>query len=320
MKKQELWLLINTLILLLVAIGLIIVYNNAVVKTPEDRLFGRIVSLENEAIVEALPNTNSYAIVHLSYDAVTASGETIGKVYNLKIKNGYNFSSDESFGEIELLVGIDGDDLINVEIITLKQSSWTVKGIQRFVYDRYQDVLIAQVENVPSYDAADPDAGATATDSTGAIRDLVKKAVQMHFGTFVDDPYIEFFGEDYVLTEDTTFSGTLVTHKYTVEGQGTIYLVTGTGEYYDGNEASITLHVLLDSDGEILALLLPDDGYNHTKGFRSRNDAYLAAFIGLTLDDVEQVVNDNDDLTTGATNSKTLIETLLRALVSEVTA
>ncbi len=320
MKKQELWLLINTIIVLLVAFGFILIYSNAVVKTPEDRLFGRVVELTNEAVVETLPNTNSYAVVHLSYDAVTRSGETVGKVYNLKIKNGYNFSSNENFGEIELLVGIGKDNLINVEIITLKQSSWTVKGIQRFVYDRYQDVLIAQVENVPAYDAADPDAGATATDSTGAIRDLVKKAVQMHFGTFVDDPYIEFYGEDYILVEDTTFSGTLVTNKYTVEGQGTVYLVTGSGEYYDGNEASITLHVLLDSDGEILALLLPDDGYGHTKGFRSRNDAYLAEFIGLTIGQVEQVVNDNDDLTTGATNTKTLIEVLLRALVSEVTA
>lgn len=325
MKKENLWLLINTGIMLVIGIMLIIVANTFIPKEPKDRLFNQVVQLENQVTVEGVPSSNSYATIDYKADAVSRSGEILGSVYNVKIKNGYKLSSDDSNGMIELLIGIDQEDLVYVEIVVLNQSNWTVKGIQNYIISYYDGVTLEQIEKFPAYDAADLEAGATAVDSTGSIKNLVIRTLKVHFN-IQDDPYIDYYGEGYSLEDDSTFVPTdKVVYKQNVKDSsgsdaGTIYELRGTGEYlgYDGiSSGSITIYVLLDENAGITALLLPDSLYGHTAGFKARNDAYLSEFMGLTISEIQAVIDDNADLATGATGSRALIDELLTAL-SEV--
>lgn len=325
MKKENLWLLINTGIMLVIGILLIIVANTVIPKEPKDRLFNQVVNLENQKTIEGVPAGNSYATIDYKADAVTRSGEVLGTVYNVKIKNGYKLSSDDANGMIELLIGIDQEDLVYVEIVILNQSNWTVKGIQKYIVEYYDGVLLEQIEKFPSYDAADLEAGATAVDSTGAIKNLIIRTLKVHFN-IQDDPYKDYFGEGYSLEDDSTFiPADKVVYKQNVKDSagnptGTIYELKGTGEYlgYDGiSSGSITMYVLFDENEEIIAILMPDSLYGHTAGFKARNNAYLSEFIGLTISEIQAVIDDNADLETGATGSKALIDSLLSAL-SEV--
>jgi hypothetical protein len=325
MKKENLWLLINTGIMLVIGIILVVVANTVIPKEPKDRLFNQVIQLENQQNVEGVPSTNSYSTIDFKADAVSRSGEKIGTVYNVKIKNGYKLSSEDSNGMIELLVGVGNDDLVYVEIVVLNQSNWTVKGIQNYIVSYYDDVTLEQIEKFPAYDAADLEAGATAVDSTGAIKSLVIRTLKVHFN-IQDDPYIDYFGEGYTLEDDATFTPSdKVVYKQNVKDSssnaaGMIYELRGTGEYlgYDGiSSGSITMYILFDENAEIIAILLPDSLYGHTAGFKARNESYLNGFIGLTLNEIKTVIDDNADLATGATGSKALIDTLLTAL-SEV--
>lgn len=325
MKKENLWLLINTGIMLVIGIILIIVANTVIPKEPKDRLFNQVIELENQVTVEGVPSSNSFATIDYKADAVARSGEVLGTVYNVKIKNGYKLSSDDANGMIELLIGIDHDDLVYVEIVVLNQSNWTVKGIQKYIIEYYDGVTLEQIEKFPAYDAADLEAGATAVDSTGSIKSLVIRTLKVHFN-IQDDPYIDYFGENYTLEDDSTFVPTeKVIFKQNVKDAsgnpvGMIYELRGTGEYmgYDGiSSGSITMYIIFDGNAEILAILMPDSLYGHTAGFKARNDAYLSEFIGLTISEIQAVIDDNADLATGATGSKALIDSLLSAL-SEV--
>lgn len=325
MKRENLWLLINTCILLVISVALILVANTSIPKDPEDLLFNQMVTLENQVEVEAIPGGNSYSIINFKADAIRRSGEVIGTVYNVKIKNGYKISSDYDFGMIELLVGIDKDDLVYIEVVMLNQSNWTVKGIQNYIYEYYNGAKLEQIEKYSVYDAADLEAGATAVDSTGSIKNLVIRTLKVHFN-IQDDPYIDYFGENYALEDDSIFTpSTYVLYKQNVKNAngapvGSIFELKGAGEYlsYDGiHSGSITMYVLFNMENKIQAILMPDSLYEHTAGFKARNNAYLSEFIGLTRAEINSIINDNVDLETGASGSRALIDILLGAL-SEV--
>ncbi|MDD3067324.1 MAG: hypothetical protein PHF13_00475 [Acholeplasmataceae bacterium] len=325
MKKENLWLLINTGIMLVIGIVLVIVANTVIPKEPKDRLFNQVIQLENQETVEGVPAGSSYATIDYKADAVSRSGDVLGTVYNVKVRNGYKLSADDTSGYIELLIAIDENDLVFVEIVVLNQSNWTVKGIQNYIVEYYDGVLLEQIEKFPAYDAADLEAGATAVDSTGTIKNLIIRTLKVHFN-IQDDPYIDYFGEGYTLEDDATFIPTEhVIYKQNVKDSsgndaGTIYELEGTGEYlgYDGiSSGSITMYVLFDENAEIISILMPDSLYGHTAGFKARNDAYLNEFIGLTILEIQAVIDENVDLKTGATGSRALIDILLAAL-SEV--
>lgn len=326
MNKQNLWLLINTGILLVVSTLFLISIEVLVPKKPADFLFGRVVELRNETDIEQAPNTGGYAIVDFKAEAFAGS-KKLGTVYNVKIKNNYTYSDDYDYGFIELLVLIDDAGKVKVQIIELNQSDWTVKGIQAYLFENYQSVPFGTIKNLPSYDAADPTAGATATDSTGAIQAIIQKAIEMHNGTYVSDPYIAIYGEGYTLTDDATFTPTInITAKKIVKNAsnvdlGYIYYLTGIGDYYDDYNGvmhsghGIKLEVLFDESYQVLSILVPEVGYEHTSGYRKNILTYVAKFVGKSPADF---ITTKEDPVAGAIYTGQLVNLLLDALLEGV--
>lgn len=327
MKKQTLYLIINALVMVLIGIAVMVVINRAVPQDPEDKLFNQMVELKKLEKLETAEG-NSYAIVDTKYKAVDKNDDTVGYVYNVKIQNGFDLSTtDREYGYIELLVGIK-DGLVTVEIVTLEQSSSYINGIQRYIYEFYDGVPFLSVENIPSYNAAseeDTAAGSTASTSTSTIQAMVWRSVQYNYGLSMGEPLDDYLGEDYVVEEDNTFTATAhitakenITTSSLLNDSGYIYTVTGEGPSYDGSIGSITILVIFNSNDEIVGIYAPQESYGHTYSFHSNNLDYLASYAGKTMGDITTVINDNADLETGATYSRTLIDELLGFMVSEV--
>jgi hypothetical protein len=325
MKKENLLLLINTVFMLMIGLLAVLIVNRLVPNDPQDFLFNQVVELENKVIIEPIPVTNSYSIVNTSENAVNRSGDKIATVYNIKIKNGYTYSDDYQNGFIELLVAIDESDKVYVEIVTLNQSNWTVNGIQNYIYTYYQGIDYRTIENIQDYDAAAITAGATATDSTGAIRDLIQRAIDIHYGLVVEEPFIGWYGEGYTLTNDPAFTpSTYVLSKQIVTNAsdvvlGYVYKLTNRGEYYDGEVGSVSMYLGFDTLDEVVGVLLPQDEYQHSLGARYTNTVtYVNLLVGLSVDEFETVIGANGDITAGASNTRNIVDTMLNAFISEV--
>ena len=108
----------------------------------------------------------------------------------MKIRNAYKLDPASYFGTIELLVGIDKDDMVYVSIVELDQSTWTVMGIQAYILETFNGIPYEDVETLPEFDAADPQAGATATDSTNTIKEAVLSVIYLHYDIVVDQTAI----------------------------------------------------------------------------------------------------------------------------------
>ena len=318
MRKENLFLLINTVILLVIGGLFLIVYTNFVPQRPEDRLFNQVIELKNTRSIENVPSSGNYAVIANRSDAYNRSGEKIATVYKAIITNDYTFSEEDSKGTIEVFIGIKGE-YVFVEIVTLKQTQTYVKGIQNHIYTVYQNAHYLDIENV------DITAGTTATVSTGAIQSVVSRAVDLHFG-IIRDPLIQYFGENYVKTVDDTFD--ISEHENVLQLEivtddqsqviGYIYKLSGEGEYSGATGLitdSIGIYAILNQDLEVLGFILPDEEYKHSGGsFKTKNINYLNLFVGLTANQFDSVMNDNDEITAGATGTRNLMDVLLNAL------
>lgn len=322
MKKQNLFLIIGTAVMLVASIVMIIVINVSVTNDPVALLFGEPIERRNEVNVEDYPGGQNFTYIKTRSIAYDKDDEKIGDVYDVVIRNAYALDSSAYYGEIELLVGIDQDDMVYVTIIELDQSSWTVLGIQAYVEETFNGIPYDEVETLPEFDAANPTAGATATDSTGTIKQSVLNVIYLHFDINID-PYEGVLGETYDTAIDTTFTSTThVTTKINITSStevpnGYIYVVTGSGEYYDGSEAAITLWVIMDENDNIFNILMPEELYGHSPFLLDNNLDYLDGFIGDSLDDITTTMGTLDG-STGASNTNAVIQELLTALASEV--
>ena len=322
MSKENIKLIINAVGILLLVSVFIIVYQNVYPKDVEDKIFNEVITLENSELIEALPSTRDFLVVHKKYDAVNRQDQVIGVVYEVVARNGYVLDSQKTYGEIKLYVGIK-DDYIYVEQFQLEQTAVYVANIRHYIETNFQGVLYSKVEEIMPENVADLASGATASDSTTLIKDMVLEVINIEYDLKQAEPYEAYYGEGYEITDTLTYSDSLLKTKLTIGTSGYVYILTGNGTYigfddvvYDG---SITIEVLFDSNDEILEILLPEELYGHTKSYSARNSNYLASFKGLTLDDIQAIIDDSADIKTGATGSRDLIDVLLEALVSEVT-
>jgi len=322
MKKQTLSLIIGIAAMLVAGILMIVVINATTTDDPETLLFGEPIELKSEVPVEDFPGGSSFTYIDTKAVAYDTEGKKVGDVYTVKIRNGYTLDADDSYGTIELLVGIDTDDLVYVSIVELNQSTWTVLGIKAYVEETFNGIPYEDVELLPEFDAAAPSAGATATDSTSTIKQAVLNVIYLHYDINLD-PYEGLLGDTYEVENDTTFTATEhvssklnITSSTTVPN-GSIYVVSGAGEYYDGSIASITLWVIVNEDGEIYKILMPEDLYKHSSFLYTKNLDYLDGFVGDTFADITTTIGTLDGHT-GASNTNALIQELLTALASEV--
>lgn len=310
----------NAMVALLFVVIFLVIYGRTVPQKTEDHIFNQVVTLKNEIIIESIPQTNAYAIIKASYDAHSVSDEVIGTVYELHIKNAYAKNSSKSYGEIKVYLGIDTGGYIFVEVMILEQTSIYLENITYFISSALRQITLEELEKTIPYDAGvDLNTGATATDSTSTLLNLVIKAARIHFGTDIKDPWVSFFGEDYEVINDTNVYNTVI--SYVIKDVGFVYEVTKTGPYegYEGTSSgSITLQILVDVNKKIIGIIPVLEHYKHTSSYLSRNQAHLDGFIGLTLSEVRSYLNQNSDLKTGATGSKELMDQIFEILIDEV--
>jgi hypothetical protein len=335
MKRENLLLLINFSIMVLIGIVFGLVYQANVMSDPEDQLFNQKVELVDEVKLASIPQmsatSSNFAMVDMKWNAVDKNDEKVGTVYHAVIKNSFSLSgSGVDYGFIELLIGFSEEDKVYVQYLTVYQSSWAVVGVQKYIQDYYDGEDILNIQGIPSFDA-DIVAGATqnpATVSTDAIKEIVMEALILEYPELEEiNPYEELFGiENYQFEDDATFTETTyITDKRLVtdgtDQIGYVYSVTGTGEYQDGDSDSILIEIVFDSDDRILGFVLPDETYNHSGGsFRSKNEQYLENYVGLLISEIQAEVDaqNSTDVTSGASNTRALIDELLEAFVSEV--
>ncbi len=322
MKKQTLFLIIGTAVMLVLGIALILTVNLTTTNDPIELLFGMPVELRGETDVEDFPGGQNFTYIKSKAIAFDDENDRVGVVYDVVIRNAYSLDVTDYYGEIELLVGIDTDDKVFVSIVRLDQSSWTVMGIQAYILETFNGIDYQDVETLPEFDAANPTAGATATDSTGTIKQAVLDVIYLHYDVNVD-PYLGVLGDAYTTEVDTTFTSTAhVTNKLNITSSttvpnGVIYVVTGSGVYYEDSSASITLWVIVDENDQIYKILMPEELYGHSPFLHDNNLAYLDGFIGDTFAEVAATMTTLDG-STGASNTNAVIQELLTALVSEV--
>ncbi len=335
MKKQNLFLLINLVIMLVIGLAYIVVNQSVSLKDDEDILFGQKVDLVDGIKLANLPSmsatSENFELINYKWTAEDSKGNVVGTVYRVTIKNSFPLSgSDLDYGLIEFLVGITTYNEVYVQYINIYQSAWAVVGVQKYMQDSYDGISYLSVNDIPSFDA-DIVSGATenpATVSTDAIKAMVQEVVVLHYNLIEEDVYVDIFGiMDYELVVDETFiPSEHITSKLMIKDSasndlGYVYSVTGRGEYQDTRFDTIVIDIIFDMSGEIVGVDLPEDTYNHSSGsYGTKNKTYLEEYVGLTLADIQAKVDSNgsQDVTSGASNTRALIDFLLEAFVSEV--
>ena len=161
-----------------------------------------------------------------------------------------------------------------------------------------------------------------ATGSLNSLTALLSDVATAHGLVVVApaDPYEAWFGAGYTMEVDATFTATSqVLEKSIVKNAsdeviGAYYHLRGSAEYNSeqGSAGTINVYVGLSTTGEILGIDLPKDEYGHTtsNAFYPKVVAYAESIVGTNIDSF----SGQGDLATGASNSKTLIDTLLTAL------
>lgn len=330
MKKQNLFLVINAIVLTIITIGFVVAYALYFPKTNADRLFGETVKLGEVTVINQVPSNPTtegadfpeYTLIVSYQEAFNRQDEKLGYVY--RVRSQYNYFSKQDIGVMELLIGIKLDNTVFVQIEDLKQTSIYSFGIQAYVKEFFQGFKTNQFGSIPTRNLNayyDLEAGGTASDSTNKVRELVKLAIDFYLAgnqIVETDPLIAIYGEGYTLEIDTAFTPSdKVIEKNIVKDAdqniiGSYYHLRGSGVYYDTNEGTINVYVALDNDGDILGIFIPKDEYGHTKSdsFHGKSVAIANSLIGSKITDFVA----DYDLQTGATNSTTLFQQLIEAL------
>lgn len=322
MRRENKFLMINALIFIVLGVVVTILFSSYYPLDRDDQIFNEVITLENTEILNALPSTKDFLVVNKKYDAINQQGDMIGLVYEVVARNGYSISDEKTYGEIRLYVGIK-DDKVYVEIITLEQTSNYLGNIQHYIETSFQGVHYEEIASIVPLNAADISTGASATDSTTLIKTMVTEVIMIAYDLVEEDPYHTYFETGYMMYEDASFESEVILSKWIIENQGYIYIIEQTGPYDDNyseelQQGSITLHLIFDNEDRLLGILIPEEAYGHTTSFMNRNAEYLELFEGLTLIEMADIVNQNTDLSTGATWSKELIESMILAVISEV--
>lgn len=178
MNKQNLYLVINTIILLLLGLAFVLIYSTVIPLEPKDRLFGEVIELDDEVVINNIPVIGHYESLHTVQNAFNLKGDKIGVVYHVFARNGYIESPTDDFGFIELLVGIDLNDKVYVQIVELRQTPIYNVAIQDYIREFYQGFSMSDLITIPVVNVeADLESGVTASKSTGSIKNLVSMAI-----------------------------------------------------------------------------------------------------------------------------------------------
>ena len=289
MKKQTLYLLIGLATMIVASVIVLVTFNNTVINDPETRLFGEPIELRNEVDVESSPGGQSFTYIDYKAVAYDEDGKKVGDVYNVKIRNAYRIDPDDHYGTIELLVGIDRDDQVYVSIIELDQSTWTVMGIQAYILETFNGIPYEDVETLPEFDAADPTAGATATDSTNSIKEAVLSVIYLHYDIVTDLTPIRLARYQALVAETASFTEldlstdpTSIVVKAALYDSGDTLIGYAIEATASNGFGSLHLVIVTDTNGVIVAADFVDYGNSY---FESEMNNAIADLVGETVTD-----------------------------------
>jgi hypothetical protein len=316
MKKENLFLLINALLLVFISIIFLFVIYPSLALEPEDLLFGENVTLDLKEVIETKPAQGNYQVILSKEIAFNTKGEEIGTVYTVRAQNVWKYDPNDEAGVIELLVGIQGEQVF-VEIVELRQSSYYLASIQAYVKHFFNGVNYEDVEAIEIVNVLEPLAGATiAADSKQTIKNMVFNVVVLHFEIDLEepDPFEDLFAENYAyalkdeaFTETTHVKERFVAFNESDERIGFVFRLYGFSVYNDdGGDGAIDMYLSLDIDENILNYLYIN--YGHSRGgFQGRINRYLDQTKGFHISSFQSEA----DLESGSTYSGALINQML---------
>jgi len=255
-----------------------------------------------------LDTENDPSTIISKVEGKNSSSAVIGYIYEAYTTN--------KFGYMRLVISVNAaGTILGADFIEINQT-YNVEGTKTNL-SLYVGSSISDL--APSGDLV-----AGATGSLNSLRVLLADVATAHANTVVapDDPYEAWFGAGYVMDAevDPTFTPTSnILSKYLVRNSsneiiGSFYHLTGSAEYNseEGSVGAIHLYVGLSTDGTILGLDLPKEEYGHstTSAFYPKVVNYVASIVG---DNIESF-DGQDDLSAGASNSRTLVDILLTLL------
>ncbi len=243
-----------------------------------------------------------------------ANNEVLGYIYEVYGANGYGNMT------VIVSVGVDGK-ILGAQFLTIEQTL-NVPGT-RTNLSYYVGSFITDLQ--PSSDLI---SGVTGSLSTlQALLSDVNTAHSLAKGEIIVDPLDEAYGEGFGVTVDNGFTPTdhIVSKSNVMQGSdvvGYMYSVTGEGVYEVGSSNSIEVDIYFNLEDEIVLIDLPLDSYNHSDygTWRTRNLTYLENYIGLSINEIQGQVDANvgADITAGASNTRKVIDNILKDFVSEV--
>jgi len=231
-----------------------------------------------------------------------AQGEILGYIY---VAFGTN-----KFGSMRVIasIGLDGT-ILGVDFIDILQT-YNLND-SRTNLSLYNGRNIAEAAPV-----GDMISGVTGTRNTTI--DLMKDIATAHSRMDITplDPYAAWFDVAFTREIDATFlaQGSVLSRQIVrneaEEVIAHIYEIRKSGEYFEGSVGGITIYVGVDTNLDILGILVSDENYNHTRGYRNQMITFVNnTYVGLNVSDIETM--QNEDLVAGATNSSRLISQMM---------
>ncbi|MFA5560154.1 MAG: hypothetical protein WC964_00095 [Acholeplasmataceae bacterium] len=258
-------------------------------------------------IVELKP-TQPVQSVSSSIKALDKDNKEIGYVYVVNGTNGY--------GNMTIVISVNMNGIIQSSEFTVMNQTLN-QDATRANLARYNGTPITDLEEPIGIIGG-------ATVSFGTVKSMLADVAKVHVQVAEDvtepDPYEDWFGEGYQLEEKVDLTGEYLQAKQVVKNSngdiiGSIYVVEGKSVYHSSSEGTIRMHVGLDNDGKVIGYHF--EVYEHTNGFRPDVVAYLnAEVLNTNINDFEE----DEGISTGATNSSRLVIRMLTELKSEVTS
>jgi hypothetical protein len=283
MKKEYKLLLIiaGSMLVLSVIVALSLSLFVGAKNTPENKIFGSSVTLDNEKVVSKLPAKEDakYNLLTYSY-TVSKKGEVIGVLYVGRAQN--------SYGSLDVYIGINYNGKPNnasqmrnhtysVEVVGLDQTPAYYKTIQEYVQKYLVGNKVSDYKNLPLQISA---GATTAHVSIETIAGLVNKAIVKHYN-IIEDPYVDYYGENYVKGDEVVLNDSISKQVITGTTNGYVLIVSGViNTREDSEPQTVKLEFLFDSTDKLLGLLYVS--YASDDFSKTHLNQFIASNLGKT--------------------------------------
>lgn len=259
-------------------------------------------------LVDGMPSTIKGAVI-----GKDQNNQVVGYIYTATGTNGY--------GSISIVVSVAPDGTILgtsiLSIVQTKDIEGTKNNLSSFV-----GALISSSTPKGSIKAG-------VTMSLNTLKGLLTDISKAHelLADLPASPYDAAYGAGHTLVDDTAFVATTnitarkIAKNASNEVVGYVYYLTGKGDYYNSyseqtiSGKGINMEVLFNAEYEVLNIIVPEEGYEHTTSYRSYILTYVQKFIGKSPADFMAL---QDDPVAGATGTGRLVNLLLNALLEGV--